>query len=74
MMIANYENVLNLARQLELKDQLLLLRDLINEISSEVTDSNGKHSIMELKGLGSEIWTDIDVEEYLQKERSSWAG
>ncbi len=73
-MIANYENVLNLARQLELKDQLLLLRDLLSEISSEVTESNRKHSITELKGLGSEIWEDIDIAEYLQRERSLWAG
>jgi hypothetical protein len=33
-----------------------------------------KHSILELKGLGQEIWQEIDTEEYIQQERNSWAG
>ena len=28
--------------------------------------------IMELKGLGAEIWKDESVDEYLRKERESW--
>lgn len=31
-----------------------------------------KHSIMELRGLGAEIWKDENVDEYLRKERESW--
>ena len=30
------------------------------------------HSIMELKGLGAELWKDESADEYLQKERESW--
>jgi hypothetical protein len=30
------------------------------------------HSILELEGLGKEIWRDIDVDEYIRKERESW--
>jgi AbrB family looped-hinge helix DNA binding protein len=29
-------------------------------------------SLKNLKGLGKEIWKDIDVEEYIRKERESW--
>jgi hypothetical protein len=29
-------------------------------------------SLRDLKGLGKEIWKDIDVEEYIKKERESW--
>jgi hypothetical protein len=32
----------------------------------------GKHSIMELEGLGKELWRAIDVDEYLRKERATW--
>ena len=32
------------------------------------------HSIMELKGLGKEIWHNMDAQEYVQRERSSWNG
>ena len=75
MMIANYEHVLNLARQLELTEQLKLLCDLLNDISSDVsTEREGKHSISEIKGLGPDVWQDIDIADYLQQERNSWAG
>ena len=30
------------------------------------------HSIMELKGLGKEIWQGLDVEKYLREEKDSW--
>ncbi len=29
-------------------------------------------SLKNLKGLGKEIWKDIDVDEYIKKERESW--
>jgi len=29
-------------------------------------------SLKNLKGLGKEIWQDIDIEEYIKKERDSW--
>ena len=32
------------------------------------------HSIMELEGLGKEIWQNIDAQEYVRRERSSWNG
>jgi len=74
-MIANYERVLTLARQLELAEQLKLLRDLLSDISSDVsTEHEGKHNISELKGLGPEVWQGVDIAEYLQQERNSWAG
>jgi hypothetical protein len=31
-----------------------------------------RRSVLELEGLGEEIWQGVDVEEYLRKERSSW--
>lgn len=31
-----------------------------------------KHSIMELEGLGAEIWKGIDAQEYVNRERESW--
>ena len=30
-----------------------------------------KHAILELQGLGKEIWKDTDVERYLQTERDT---
>lgn len=33
-----------------------------------------QHSILELRGLGKEVWEGIDVDEYLEQERNSWDG
>lgn len=33
-----------------------------------------KRSIMELEGLGKEIWQGIDAQEYVNQERASWNG
>ena len=45
----------------------LTLADLL-----PVLASRGKHSIMELEGLGADFWRTIDVEEYIRRERASW--
>jgi hypothetical protein len=31
-------------------------------------------SILELQGKGKDIWKNIDAQEYINKERSSWNG
>ncbi len=50
--------------------------DLIAELESQVqADSRkGGRSIMELQGLGKEIWEGIDAQEYVNAERDSWDG
>jgi hypothetical protein len=52
------------------------LRSLLELISANLKsprkENAAKHSIMELEGLGAEIWTGIDAQDYVQKERSSW--
>ena len=34
----------------------------------------GKRSVLELRGLGKDLWRDVDVAEYLNRERDSWHG
>jgi len=45
-------------------------------LSQRVAVKNGgkKHSILELEGLGKEIWKGVDPDEYVAKERDSWDG
>ena len=31
-----------------------------------------EHSILELQGLGKDLWAGIDAQEYVDEERSSW--
>ncbi len=43
-----------------------------HEIIMKKTDVKKPLSLKNLKGLGKEIWKDVDVEEYIKKERESW--
>ena len=54
------------------REQQVQLMDLLrNEL--ENGDDNGKHhSILELHGLGKEIWQDVDPNEYVRKLRDEW--
>jgi hypothetical protein len=50
---------------------------LIEELkvrASEGVAPEPQHSIMELCGLGKEIWEGIDAQEYVNNERASWNG
>ena len=44
----------------------------VTQILSEALQSPREFSIMELRGLGKEIWQGIDAAEYVRRERDSW--
>ena len=64
--------VLNQVQHLTFDEQLRLVEDLVANIRRKCTVRPKKHSIMELKGLGKEIWEGVDVEKYIDEERNSW--
>ncbi|MCO5185035.1 MAG: hypothetical protein M9965_13975 [Anaerolineae bacterium] len=66
-----YTDVLQRSQKLSVTEQLMLMEALAQHIKQKV-DSTKRHSIMELEGLGAELWTDIDVEAYIDQERDSW--
>lgn len=72
MAATTYQEVLILARQLDVSDRIRLLKALLASIGTEVNPEGTQRSILELKGLGREIWRDIDVDKYIQEERASW--
>jgi len=52
-----------------------ILEDLeyVGLIAISEAESSGKtRRVMELKGLGAEIWKEESVADYIQKERESW--
>jgi len=67
-----YREVLNQAQHLTTEEQLQLLEELAALIRRQGVTRSKKHSIMELKGLGKEIWEGVDVEKYIDEERNSW--
>lgn len=66
-----YREALSRVLLLTPDEQLQLLADIAAMLRQQVT-VEPKHSIMELKGLGKEVWEGIDVEKYIDEERNSW--
>jgi hypothetical protein len=73
MSTAAYYEILNRAQRLSPVDQLRLLEDLAAIVRRQVAPQP-RRSIMELQGLGKEIWRDIDAQEYIDQERDTWDG
>ncbi len=48
------------------KEERLLIKKRLEQLEKK------QHRIIELEGLGSEIWKEIDIEGYIHKERDGW--
>lgn len=70
MSLTTYEQIMQMTRQLELAEQLRLLEALTRLVRHQAAATS--HSIMELEGLGAEIWQDVDAQTYVNEERASW--
>jgi hypothetical protein len=68
-----YDRVLHQVQHLEPADQLRLLEELAALVRRQAALQT-RRSILELRGLGKEIWKDIDVQKYVEQERASWNG
>jgi len=76
MALATYDLTFNMARQLAVSEQLRLLENLTKAVRQRLSSKPNEaktYSIMELEGLGAEIWQDTDAQEYVNQERASWA-
>jgi hypothetical protein len=73
MSTSAYHEVLRRARRLTSTDQLRLLEELASNLRRQGT-AQRRRSILDLQGLGKEIWRDIDAQEYINRERNSWDG
>jgi hypothetical protein len=70
---SNYDSALELAGSLPADEQMRLIRALLTQ-SSAVKPTAGQSSVLELCGLGAEIWGRLDAQDYVQRERDSWTG
>lgn len=67
-----YENARKSVEVLGPADQLRLVAELVSCLSGKL--ERQPRSLLELEGLGQEVWQGVDVDEYLRRERSSWGG
>lgn len=70
----NVEDILHEAQALSIEERRELLKSLIDTLgnSESNTQSTGKHSLRELRGLGKEIWEGIDAQDYINQQRDEW--
>jgi len=71
--MSTYSTVLTQVLKLAPDEQLRLISELFAHIRQRVILSP-KRSVLELSGLGKEIWNEIDAQEYVNQERDSWNG
>ena len=60
------EHLINQLKSLPKEERIKLVK-LMMDINDE---EKKKHSITELAGLGKELWNKVDVQGYIDKERS----
>jgi hypothetical protein len=65
--------VLNQVQRLTFEDQLRLVEDLVANIRRQ-GKARPKHSILELEGLGAEIWKGVDVDGKIHKRGAELVG
>jgi hypothetical protein len=70
---ASYETALQMAASLSREEQLRLIQEIAARTAGELS-LDTPSSILELCGLGKEIWEGMDAQEYVHRERSSWNG
>jgi hypothetical protein len=68
-----YNDYVRGIQTLKPEEQLSLIELLSAGLKKSITEKRIKHSILELEGLGAEIWEGIDAQEYVRKERESWS-
>jgi hypothetical protein len=71
--MATYREIRHQVENLTPDEQFRLLEELIVMVRRRVFVKSGR-SIMELEGLGKEIWNGLDAQEYVDQERASWNG
>lgn len=71
-----HDGVLNYARRLPHAEQLKLLEELAAMIRQQQIEEPEEplHSLLELEGLGAELWAGVDPQKYIEEERKSWRG
>jgi hypothetical protein len=68
-----YDDYARGIQSLKPEEQLSLVEIISARLKKTLGKKRIKHSILELEGLGAEIWKGIDAQEYVRKERESWS-
>lgn len=59
-------------RVLPVGERLRLLARIAADLVDDAAAPTPKRSILELDGLGAELWAGIDAQEYVDQQREEW--
>jgi hypothetical protein len=72
-MTLNAEEIyLRYIRGLSVAERLRLLEITARDLAATSQPSLPKRSLLDLEGLGTEIWQGVDAQEYLNEQREEW--
>jgi len=57
---------------LKTEEQIGLMEVIAARLRNALKEKSNKHSILDLEGLGSNIWKGIDAQDHVRRERESW--
>lgn len=69
--MATYQEIRQQIETLTAEEQLRLLEELAVVVRHRMS-TKPKRNILELEGLGKEIWQGVDAQEYVNQERAFW--
>jgi len=74
MSTASVQRIYGELLSLGIAERFEVVRLTMDSLQREVADAPPvrKRSLLELRGLGKEIWEGIDPVEYVKQERDSW--
>jgi hypothetical protein len=73
MAATTYQEVLEHVQRLRPDEQLRLLAELATLLCRRLPPPP-RRSILELQGLGKQLWQGVDAQAYVHQERSAWNG
>ena len=68
----SYNDYVKEIKNLKPEEQINLIEIISAQLKKNLIKKKVKYSLMELEGLGADLWKDIDAQEYVCKERESW--
>jgi len=71
--MTTYQEICRQVEELTPDEQLRLLEAVAAIVRRRMTESP-KRSILELEGLGKDVWQGVDAQVYVDRERASWNG
>ncbi len=67
-----YDDILKRAQAELNQEQQQRLSEVLAQSAGR--KNGGRHSILDLEGLGADIWKDVDPDDHVARERDSWDG